>query len=1227
MKNNYQKIKQNPFNSFSINWVVVMFVCASAFFSKTAFAQAPPAPVATSATNFTCTSFNANWDTTSYVTACYVDVSTDANFNSFVSGYNNMNVGSVLTFNVTGLITGVNYYYRVRVTDGINTSLNSNVILANTGAVNAPNALPPASVSCTSFNANWSAVAGALSYSLDLSTDAGFVTLQTGYNGLNVGNVTTYNVTGLTANSTYYYRLRVTNGCGTSVNSNVIAVVTGAPTAPTAMPPSNFTCTSANVNWSYSNGATSYYLDISTSQFFATYISGYNNANVGNANTYNVNGLSPNTTYYYRVRAANGCATSLNSNTESFNTFSTTTPTALVASNIACAATVANWNSSPNATVYYLDVSTDMNFSSFISGYNNFSITNDTSHTIIGLSPNTAYYYCVRASNGCGTSLNSDTISFTTTATANPNATTATAPTNVNCTSLTANWGAVTGGLAYFIDVSTSASFSTFITSYNNLNVGNVTSYTLTGLTANTTYYYRIRVQDACGTSTNSNTISVNSGATDAPIALNPPFLTCTSFDASWQATSGALSYILDVSTDASFSNFVTGYNNLNVGNVTIYPVTGLTVNVTYYYRVRAFSSCNTSSSSNVITVSTNAPLAPVALAPSNNTCSSFNANWLAVNTALTYYLDVSSDPTFGPGNFLPGFNNLNIGNVTTYNVTGLSSGITYYYRVRSSNACSVSSSSNSITIAPSTLPTLSSTLTPASICGGSTFSYTPTSLTSGTTFSWTRAMVSGISNSAGSGTGNPNEVLVNTTTSAVNVAYVYTLSANGCTNSTTYSVVVTVNPGSNITLSSSLTPPDMYSGLVFNYTPTSFTTGTTFAWTRPTVVGISNAFASGTNDPNEMLVNTTNAVVTVEYLYTLTANGCTNSTPDTVRVKILPIVVWPGDANNDMVVNNFDLLPLGVHFSQTGTPRASTGNVWQAYMATNWGTNQNNGQDLMHVDCDGNGTIDNDDTLAINQNFSLTHLVVAPPVEIYSNERTTPDMYFVINSSAFNAGDWVPVELWLGSSSAPLTNIYGLAFNIQYDQSLVENATESLTYATNWLGTPGTDMLTISKIDAMANTAYGAMVRNDQTSRSGYGKVADFKFQVSNTLTADDTIKFTISSYMVIDSTGTAQTLTVGSDTVWVSPLSTGIANRKVENTVSIAPNPFSTNTTITFNTEVQNATVKVFDVVGKEVKVVNFSGKEFTLEKGDLNAGIYSVKIIAANQSVIANQKIVIR
>jgi hypothetical protein len=43
---------------------------------------------------------------------------------------------------------------------------------------------------------------------------------------LSVGNVTSYNVTGLSANTTYYYRLRAYNGCATGSNSNIKSVQT-----------------------------------------------------------------------------------------------------------------------------------------------------------------------------------------------------------------------------------------------------------------------------------------------------------------------------------------------------------------------------------------------------------------------------------------------------------------------------------------------------------------------------------------------------------------------------------------------------------------------------------------------------------------------------------------------------------------------------------------------------------------------------------------------------------------------------------------------------------------------------------------------------------------------------------------------------------------------------------------------------------------------------------------
>ena len=136
---------------------------------------------------------------------------------------------------------------------------------------------------------------------------------------------------------------------------------------------------------------------------------------------------------------------------------------------------------------------------------------------------------------------------------------------------------------------------------------------------------------------------------------------------------------------------------------------------------------------------------------------------------------------------------------------------------------------------------------------------------------------------------GQYKEVLTNTTALPISVRYVYTLTANGCQNPTTFNVDVIVNPSP--TLSSGLNPPAVCSGTLFSYNPTSNTPGTTFAWSRAVVAGISNPAASGTDNPNETLINTTNLTVNVTYVYTLTANGCTNTQNVVVGVKPSPTV------------------------------------------------------------------------------------------------------------------------------------------------------------------------------------------------------------------------------------------------------------------------------------------------------------------------------------------------
>lgn len=93
----------------------------------------PSAPVATAATNVGPTSFTANWNASANASAYYLDVSTSSSFASFLTGYNSKSVGNVTTYNVSGLSTGVTYYYRVRA-KCVGTSGNSNSINLTTVA-------------------------------------------------------------------------------------------------------------------------------------------------------------------------------------------------------------------------------------------------------------------------------------------------------------------------------------------------------------------------------------------------------------------------------------------------------------------------------------------------------------------------------------------------------------------------------------------------------------------------------------------------------------------------------------------------------------------------------------------------------------------------------------------------------------------------------------------------------------------------------------------------------------------------------------------------------------------------------------------------------------------------------------------------------------------------------------------------------------------------------------
>jgi hypothetical protein len=332
---------------------------------------------------------------------------------------------------------------------------------------------------------------------------------------------------------------------------------------------------------------------------------------------------------------------------------------------------------------------------------------------------------------------------------------------------------------------------------------------------------------------------------------------------------------------------------------------------------------------------------------------------------------------------------------------------------------------------------------------------------------------------------------------------------------------------------------------------------------------------------------------------------------------------VWPGDANHDLIVNNLDLLPIGLHYAQTGSARSVISNSWQPYPALDWGINQTNGEDIKHADCNGDGTINNNDTLAVNLNFSSMHMITSPVFE----ERTgTPDLYMVSGTATYSPGSWVEVDVMAGNATVPVENLYGLAFNISYDASLVQSGTENMYYSPSWFVNPGTDGISFAKIVAPAATAYGALTRTDHMNTDGYGKIASFRFQLKSTITVPTPMNFSYSGYFANDSAGVPVPLNPLPYSIMVDPLATGVIEEITSNDILVHPNPFTGNTLISYGlSERAKVTIEIFDAIGHHVKTI-FSGEQFagkynynyTAEEGH-ESGVYFLRMVIGEKTIM--------
>lgn len=167
------------------------------------------------------------------------------------------------------------------------------------GAINVP----------VSTTFNWGAITDATSYTLQVSTASDFSTLRVNTSGI---ASTSFNVTGLSSNTVYYWRVRAANGGGSSDWSVVRSFTTAEPVilpAPSLNLPANGAValgTKVSFSWFAVTGASSYQLQISSNSGFATTV--VNRTGLTGTSVI-ISSLKRGVTYYWRVRAVDASGT------------------------------------------------------------------------------------------------------------------------------------------------------------------------------------------------------------------------------------------------------------------------------------------------------------------------------------------------------------------------------------------------------------------------------------------------------------------------------------------------------------------------------------------------------------------------------------------------------------------------------------------------------------------------------------------------------------------------------------------------------------------------------------------------------------------------------------------------------------------------------------------------------------------------------------------------------
>ena len=330
-----------------------------------------------------------------------------------------------------------------------------------------------------------------------------------------------------------------------------------------------------------------------------------------------------------------------------------------------------------------------------------------------------------------------------------------------------------------------------------------------------------------------------------------------------------------------------------------------------------------------------------------------------------------------------------------------------------------------------------------------------------------------------------------------------------------------------------------------------------------------------------------------------LSISNVTAIDPNGSRIPLIPkdttvtirqsLEVWPGDTDNNGVVNIADILPIGLYWGMIGPPRTchppDSEMVWIPHYCQPWTP-----LDATYADANGDGEINHIDILPIGLNWRKRHTALMG-ISAVLNKKMTSTLGPTIKPE-IDASRSEDREFWVDIQITDVTNLFGIAFELLYTNK--EFIDSVYTETGHFMGS---DVLFYSIIEKEeGRVSIGITRKAGQGGVSGDGVVAKVFLKALSSTPDGTEIVLTIQNISAVDPQGNPISFITEPETLITEVQAN--AYSAIPEIFFISqnyPNPFNSQTIIQYQLPKRSrVTIKIFNLLGQEIETLVDEEKE---------------------------------